>query len=387
MKMTTSVLFFITLLGIVYYLGFPVHTYTSEVSDNSPIIREEAIFNTAKSDISVKDVAEKSSFTSEQTELTASSQPFNYGKCYAYDSEAEIKLYEQRATYLKSLSHSSFEDERLAFVLFSDIIPDDESALDKENVHKLDALLDLDQIENPLVAIETLRTCTIHSNYEHCNNELLKQITAIHKDDAEVWLHAIRYFINTEQDELVFEAIEQAKQSKYVSSFLQLFVNTYTQSMENANISNYNSNVISALGYYFAKALPLGETTHWCKDNLHKEKYAQGCLDINILMEQKSSDSIEKVIGLAHQQIVYEAQGDTDSAALALQRKNALQPKYLSPEWQVKNNTLETIFQYEKLLRNYIANMGVLGEHGARKSLEAEVMRFRASEHFVDCGD
>lgn len=272
-------------------------------------------------------------------------------------------------------------------MLFSDIIPDDEPALDKEHVHKLDALLDLDQIENPLVAIETLRTCTIHSNFERCNNELVKKITSQHNDDAEVWLHAIRYFINTEQDELVFEAIEQAKQSKYVSSFFQLFVNTYAQSMENANIGNYNSNVMSALGYYFAKALPLGETTQWCKDNLRKEKFAQGCLDINILMEQNSSDSIEKVIGLAHQQIVYEAQGNTDSAAHAEQRKNTLKPKYLLHKWQVKNNTLETIFQYEKLLRDYITNMGILGEHGAIKSLEAEVMRFRASEHFVDCSD
>ncbi|MDT0594610.1 hypothetical protein [Glaciecola petra] len=385
--MTTTVLFFITLLGIVYYLGFPVHTYTSEVSDNSPIIHERAIFNTAKSDMYVQDVTEKGSFTSEQTELTASSQAFNYGECFTYNSEAEAKLFEQRAAYLQSLRHSSLEDERLAFVLFSDIIPDDESALDKEHVHKLNALLDLEQIENPLVAIETLRTCTIHSNYERCNNELVKKITSQHNDDAEIWLQAIRYFINTEQDKLVFEAIEQAKQSKYVSSFFKLFISTYAQALETSGVGNYNSNVMSGLGYYFAKALPLGETTHWCKDNLHQEKYAQGCLDISILMEQNSSDSIEKAIGLAHQQIVYEAQGDIDSAALAVQRKNALQPKYLSNEWQVKNNTLETIFQYEKLLRNYIANMGILGEHGARKSLEAEVMRFRASEHFVDCSD
>lgn len=58
MKMTTTVLFFITLLGIVYYLGFPDHTYTSEVSDNSPISHERAIFNPAKNDMTVKDVTE-----------------------------------------------------------------------------------------------------------------------------------------------------------------------------------------------------------------------------------------------------------------------------------------------------------------------------------------
>ena len=173
--MTLVMIITLMILGIMYYLGFPIHTYTSEVSDNSPIIREEAIFNTAKNDITFKDVTEKSAFTSEQTELKASSQPFNYGECYAYDSEAEAKLFEQRAAYLQSLSRSSLEDERLAFVLFSDIIPDNESALDKEHVHKLDALLDLDQIDNPLVAIETLRTCTIHSNYERCNNELVKK--------------------------------------------------------------------------------------------------------------------------------------------------------------------------------------------------------------------
>ncbi|MBF7074771.1 hypothetical protein ISG33_15320 [Glaciecola sp. MH2013] len=44
-----------------------------------------------------------------------------------------------------------------------------------------------------------------------------------------------------------------------------------------------------------------------------------------------------------------------------------------------------TIFQYEKLLRSYLANIEGEGEFGAMREMKSELLAFRASEQYTDC--
>ena len=158
--------------------------------------------------------------------------------------------------------------------------------------------------------------------------------------------------------------------------------------MEKASIGNYNSSVTRALLYYnFAKLPSHTESTAWCRDNLDKEKYAQGCLELATMLEQKSHDKYSRLVGLAFQNLVYSAEGNTDLVKIVQQRKGELSPKYLSDDWKKHTDVSKTVFQYEKLLRAYIANTAILGERGAFKPLEDEVETFRASGQYADCGE
>ena len=91
-------------------------------------------------------------------------------------------------------------------------------------------------------------------------------------------------------------------------------------------------------------------------------------------------------MGLEFQNLVYSAEGNTDLVKIVEERKEDLSPTYMSEDWKKQNDVSKTVFQYEKLLRAYIAATAILGERDAFKLLEDEVLAFRASDQYVDCG-
>ncbi|MDT0595899.1 hypothetical protein [Glaciecola petra] len=391
MKNTLSLIIVVTFIALLSYLFFfnksaTDRAFQNSVNDNA---RTSDNFKVSKkgANAAIKSDTKNPPSPSNDFNINDSAQFFNYGECFYHDPELESRLDEKRENYLDTLGKSSVKDDKIAYVLFKNMIYDLPSELQKENRLKIDALSELNLFEEPLIALEIMHTCTIYLESEHCNNQLFEEITSQHRDDSEIWLRALGYYLKTGQDELVFNAIEQLKQSKYSSSYSHLFINAYTQTMENAGIENYNSHVFRALLYYnFAKLPMYNEATAWCRDNLDKDKYAQGCLDMGTALEKLSHDRLSKHIGISFQGLVYSAEGNTDSVKILKQRAQELQPEYLSDDWKKEIEVSKTVYQYENLLRSYIANTAILGERGAFKPLEDEVMAFRESDQYVDCG-
>jgi hypothetical protein len=377
-----AIVMFAAVISILYFVLF-------QESIKPVLVDKDAAIDISKvnRDSQVREPLRKQSEVTEEEHYDSSTQ-LNYGECYVYDKEKEAKLMQERKAYLQSLSESTNREEQLAYAVFaiSNIFPDYNPDLVIEVQQKrIEALVALKQNDHPLVALETLRMCSIQTDFKHCDNALIEEITSLHKNDSEVWLEAINYYLETEQDEHVFRAINQAKQSKYSSSFYSLFVSTYAQTMAKANIGQYNSIVMNALGYYMAKGKPYRAQTDWCKNNLQNEKYAQGCLDMGVLMEQTSSDTIDKVIGLAIQGIIYETEGNAEMTSLVQKKQDVLsQPNSLD---STEANVLSTIFNYEKLLKTYIDNIETLGEYGALHQLKPEVLAFKESSHYEGCGN
>lgn len=311
------------------------------------------------------------------------SNQLDYGECYKFDLQNSKKLSQEIEVYLNGLRHSSVKEDQLAYAIFAISFSSSDSKVQIEQERR-EALLDLDQNDNPLVALEKLRMCGLHTDNKRCDNALINELTTLHKDDSEIWLEALYYYLATEQDEQVFRAISEAQQSKYSSSLYSLFASQYAQTLEKANITTYNSAIISAIGYYMAKTKPYNLQTNWCKNNLQNAIYTQSCLEMGVLMEQRSSDTIDKLIGLAIQGIIYKAEGNAEMASLVDNKANSYSPNKRAAS---KNaGVINTIIHYEDLLRAYIENIGVLGEFDAIVQMEPEVLAFQKSVHYEDCG-
>ena len=386
MKKTLYLIIVVAVISSVSYLFLLSKSATDKVVDSS--VNRSATNKAADKEIntSFESKTENQSSPPTHSDVSDSTQMFDYGECYSFDQKHAEKLAEKQDMYLDTLKNSAIKDDKIAYTIFNNMTYPKPSKLQEVGQLKLDALLNLDLIEEPLVAQEILHTCTALSQYERCDNDLIEKLTSQHKDDSELWLRATDYYLKTEQDDLVFNAIEQVKQSKYSSSYSYLFIDAYTNAMEKAGIGSYNSNVTRALFYYNTTRLPLHDkTSEWCRGNLDKDKYTQGCLDLATMLEQKSHDLLSKIMGITFQNYVYNAEGNTELLEILEQRSNKLQPKYLSDEFTKLLDVSKTVFQYENLLRAYIANSAILGEVGAFAPLEDEVMAFRASDQYVGC--
>jgi hypothetical protein len=387
MKKTLCLIIAVAVISSVSYLFFLSKSATDKTVDSS--VNRSAINKAADKEINTSFESETENQSSPPThsDVSDSMQIFDYGECYSFDQEYAEKLAEKQDIYVDTLKNSAIKDDKIAYTIFNNMTYPKPSEVKEVGQLKLDALLDLDLIEEPLIAQEILHTCTVLSQYELCDNDLIESLTSQHKNDSELWLRATDYYLKTEQDDLVFNAIEQVKQSKYSSFYSYLFITAYTNAMEKAGIGSYNSNVTRALLYYNTTRLPShNKTSEWCRGNLDKDKYTQGCLDLATMLEQKSHDLLSKQMGIALQSYVYRAEGNTELLEILEQRSNKLQPKYLSDESKKLLDVSKTVFQYEKLLRVYITNTAILGETGAFAPLEDEVMAFRASDQYVDCG-
>jgi hypothetical protein len=298
--------------------------------------------------------------------------------CESWNEQQYAELQTQSTNYFKSLSSSDLPDDQLAHVFFSDL---------GDDASKISQLLALQRLQHPLIGLELIRLCTVNNANSSCSDALIEQITQIHKDDSQMWLQAVHFYAKKEfaekgaQNAKIVNAIEQSTQGNYASAYFYEHVNLYTQSLENSEIGNYTINAVSAVGIYAAKILPYQPVTDWCKSAIstNNAKHTQACLTLGRQWEQYSPDSIDKMIGLAVQQLVYKAENNVELAQLIEDKKQAY--------GDYDGRDADIIFQNERLLRAYINGYQVLGEHGSLMSLEDEVNDFKQTQQYKQCQD
>lgn len=282
-------------------------------------------------------------------------------------------LRKARDAYFSSLVDSVDDNAKLASLIFSN---------NNNGASKISALSSLGKIHNPLFAQELIGLCTQYNKNEHCTNDAIGELTYTHRNDSQVWLRAVLYYASTKQDNKVILALEQSIQSQYSSAYVSEFVELYTQTLENAGVGNYLSNAHAAINMAIMKLPAFSHVTDWCKSHAEEPRAAHACLEFGQQLEQFASTEMDKMIGLAIQKMIHQAENNTDLIELMDKKMDQSRSARSDPEF---NELGSIIFNNETLLRTYVASLSSLDEISAAKSLQDEIAFYQNAVQNVDC--
>ena len=283
----------------------------------------------------------------------------------------------QRNNFFKNLSNRPSEtlneDEQLANALFNDLGAHNE---------RLDALTALKKENgNSIVAYEILRLCALEPSHLQCSTETIDNITSAHQNDSQIWMQAVNYFLATSQFDLAASAAKRGMQGSYSTAVLAVFIQHHNQTLKDAGVGNFGSNTIAAVGLHAAFAQPLGHISEWCKDTSNNPSTAQACLNIGKLWEQNGTDKFERDFGLSIQDLVYEAEENTEMLALSEQKRRDNYEKDSQNEFE----NLALALSNESLLNSYLEYYSYGGQIYAATAIKTDIDDYKKTLEYRTC--
>jgi hypothetical protein len=265
------------------------------------------------------------------------------------------------------------KDEQLANALFNDLGAHNE---------RLDALTALKKENgNSIVAYEILRLCALEPSHLQCSTETIDNITSAHQNDSQIWMQAVNYFLATSQFDLAASAAKRGMQGSYSTAVLAVFIQHHNQTLKDAGVGNFGSNTIAAVGLHAAFAQPLGHISKWCKDTSNNPSTAQACLNIGKLWEQNGTDKFERDFGLSIQDLVYEAEENTEMLALSEQKRRDIYEKDSQNEFE----NLALALSNESLLNSYLEYYSYGGQIYAATAIKTDIDDYKKTLEYRTC--
>jgi len=258
---------------------------------------------------------------------------------------------ESQQQYLKSLYNSTSQDRRLEYALYAEL-PEDKS--------KRDLLLEYNEEfpNNPLVMMEALHLCN-NSSKNKCDKNFVDTAIASDKNNGAMWLQSVFYFASQGNDEDIVKSISGLVKTSLFNERHGERIRRYAQALAGSSIPDFYTNVASGIGIEAARAAGYSHIVSWCRKGRDDIEKANACLSLGRNLEKRSKILLSQLVGIAIQNLIHEAVGNTELIQLLEIKKEQLK-KYWMSEQFMKASSL--MFHDEKLLRNWLNNLDEIGE-------------------------
>lgn len=277
--------------------------------------------------------------------------------------------------HFHSLSGSNLQDNQLAYALFS-------KPLDSQS--NLDLILEFNDRypNNPVALLRAISLCTDSLDDKRCNQNLIDNAIASDKDNGAIWLQLMFYHLERNNDSDLQFSIEELVKSSFFNEGYGNNIKLYLQSLKGSSFNNQILNSRSA-AYSSMSNLPAYSTIiNWCKENSNNSQKSNNCLQLGIMMQNKSKLLLNQAIGMSLQENVYLAEENIELSKKAKTDRDQIMSFIQSDKFRKATALMD---MDEGLYWSWMSNFDEFGELKASTLLVEEAILLSKDKNYDPC--
>jgi hypothetical protein len=271
------------------------------------------------------------------------------------------------ADYLSAFDNAVMYEQKLAYTLFGDY-----QTLANE-ADRFPLLINFDKSfpQTPLVLMDALNICATSLRPE-CTDEFVEYAISADYQNGAMWFNAALLHASKGNDDGVFEMIAGIEKANIFNERRGERITVFVDALSALPASHFASNLMHGLGVEAARTLGFAPITNWCKEGANEVQKASACLSLGRNMESRGKEAIFKLIGIAIQRFVYEAEQNFEAIEQLEQRSTSIRNMY-EPDDSAK--TFDLLMNDEKRMRQWLVNIDSMGESAATQALIDEARK------------
>ncbi|MBT1449878.1 hypothetical protein KJ365_03220 [Glaciecola sp. XM2] len=271
------------------------------------------------------------------------------------------------ADYLNALDNAVMYEQKLAYTLFGDY-----QTLANE-ADRFPLLINFDKSfpQTPLVLMDALNICATSLRPE-CTDEFVEYAISADYQNGAMWFNAALLHASKGNDDGVFEMIAGIEKANVFNERRGERITVFVDALSASPASHFARNLMHGLGIEAARTLGFAPITNWCKEGANEVQKASACLSLGRNMESRGKEAIFKLIGIAIQRFVYEAEQNFEAIEQLEQRSTSIRNMY-EPDDSAK--TFDLLMNDEKRMRQWLVNIDSMGESAATQALIDEARK------------
>ena len=290
----------------------------------------------------------------------------------AFDNEE----YEQEVgDYFSSLADAEGNEQQLLFTLFSPAGDDEKSK----------QLVDYIESGNPsgseIVALNAIASCT-NAAETHCDEKFLNQVVKYDSQNGVMWFYQALAYLRLGNQQAAMAAIAEVPKSPFFNARMGEEALLYAEALNQSEHDKFSINAFAGFQQAMTRVPFFSGLTNWCKNETNEMAIANACLTIGRELSERSTLTIDNMIGFSLQESAYSWLQDDVALADIKAKKDATQQTNMDDSFFV---TSIMIMLDERLTRRWLTLLDSYGEYTTQQILRKEAKELYQNDQNVIC--
>ncbi len=277
--------------------------------------------------------------------------------------------------YFSSLADAEGKEQQLLYTLFS---PAED---DKKSKQLVDYIESGNLSGSEIVALNAIASCT-NALETHCDEKFLNQVVQYDSQNGVMWFYQSLAYLRLGNEQAAIAAIAEVPKSPFFNARMGEEALLYAEALNQSERDKFSINAFAGFQQAMMRVPFFSGLTNWCKNETNEMAIANACLTIGRELSERSTLTIDNMIGFSLQESAYSWLQDDAALADIQAKRDSTQQINADDSFFV---TSIMIMLDERLARRWLTLVDNYGEYETQQILNKEAKELYQNDQNLIC--